>query len=108
MVENSMRVSSISAIGPTLPPPIKEGWASKYKNVLRGYKKRWLVLEGEVLYFFENKEKATQAQSARLSKMIPVEEKEGDGNPKESMLELNPPTGKKKKIKGGMIALRVA
>jgi len=89
------------------PPKVKEGWASKYKNVIRGYRKRWLVLEGEVLYFFENKDVAKSAASARLSKMIPVEENV-EGDPKASMLEFNAPTGKKKKIKGGMIALRVA
>lgn len=47
------------------------------------------------------------AMSNRMSQMIPLEENT-EQDPKQSMLEISPPAGKKKKIKGGMIALRVA
>jgi len=35
--------------------------------MLRGYKKRWLILDGEILYFFANKELAQLAISNRMS-----------------------------------------
>jgi hypothetical protein len=75
--------------------------------MLRGYKKRWLILDGEILYFFANKERALAAIDNRMSSQLAFEDA-SEVDPKASMVEITRPDGKKKKVKGGLIALRVA
>jgi hypothetical protein len=111
MVDTTQSMMNSSLLAGPLPPPAKSGWARKYKNLIRGYKKRWVVLEGDVFYYFENNKQAQEAQNVRMSSMLTNESDPMD--PKQSMLVVGGAKDNKdnkpdKKIKGGMISLRVA
>ena len=90
--------SSTTASKALKPPPPKRGWARKYKNVIRGYKKRYIVLDGDIFSYFESEKQAQVAMDARLSSMQQLEESSIEDSVKQSMVVVKNKEGKKEKI----------